>query len=151
PHHIVQETIRFYVDPNPVAHAIDCQMRDGADARHTVGPIGLEAMEVMPAFKRESGLAHGRSIQTILAVMAEAAQEEIRHGAVVNHITIQLPFGVVVGIESLRHVLGCTDNDIGRQMSVDSLDQSLGGMPRRAVKVDYLTDRMDSGVRPATG
>src|SRR5262249_20952586 len=38
PHHVVEEAVRFDIDPNVVADAVHGQMRDRADAGQTVGP-----------------------------------------------------------------------------------------------------------------
>ena len=49
--HVVQESVGLDVDPDEVVHPVHGDMRDRPDAAGAVGPVGLEAVEVVAALE----------------------------------------------------------------------------------------------------
>ena len=117
-----------------------------------VGPLGLEAAEVVPADERLGRPRHRRRVERLPARGSSSAAGTGRHRAVVDHVAVQLAHGVAVGVERLRHVLGRrATTTSSRQMGVDRPQQTFGGELRVGVEVDDLADGVDAGIGSAAG
>ncbi len=82
---------------------------------------------------------------------AVAAQEQVRHLAIVDDVAIQLPFRVAVGVERLRHVGGIAHHHVRRQMGVERTHDHVSCQVRFDVEVDDLADGVNAGVGAAAG
>ena len=126
-------------------------MADRPHAGHAVGPIRLEAAKIVSPPQAFRGTPHGIGIQRMPALMTISAQERIGRRAVVDHIPIKLALGIAVGIKRLRHVRCLANHDIGRQMSIQSSNEYVGGMLGCCVEVNDLADRVNAGVGSPAG
>jgi hypothetical protein len=149
PHHVIEEAVGFHVDPDELTEAADAQVGDGADAGEAVGPLGLEAAEVVPADQARPGPAHRFNVKLLPHEPGVPAQERVWQPAVLDHIAVLLPHGVLVGTETLRHFDQFAHAHVLGQLRVDRLQQHVGAQFRGGVDVRHLADGVDAGIGPA--
>src|SRR5262249_60947299 len=151
PDHVVQEAVRLHVQPDPVAEAVDGDVRDGADAAGAVGPFRLETAEVVGAGQRLRGSGHRGGVEGVARAVAVAAHEQVGHGPVVDDVAVEFADGVAVGVESVRCDVARADDDVLGQVGVDGPEQHGGGEPGGAVGVDDPAHRVNARVGTAAG
>jgi hypothetical protein len=150
-HHIVQETIGLYVDPDPIPGPVEAQMSDGPNARPPIGPAGFETMEVVPSDQWFGRTTHGGNVEPAAAEMRVPSHKHITDGTVVNDIPVQLAPCVSVGVEFLQDVLGMTNDHVVRQVRVNCADEGFRSIGAIAMEIYHLPDSMDTGIRPTAG
>ena len=150
--HIVQEAVGLDVDPDEVVHPAHGEVRDRPDAARAVGPVGLEAVEVVPAQERPGrrGSSPRRRAAGRRASCSGAGTG--RRRAVVDHVAVELrPWRRASrGTTGASPARSRTRTSCGR-VAFSALTKTSRRVPRRRVEVDDLPQRMDPGVGPAAG
>ena len=77
PDHIVQEAVGLDLDRHRLAFATGRDVEDRPDAAGPVGPVRLEAAEVVTAAEGLSGALHGVDVERLEDVPGVAAAERV--------------------------------------------------------------------------
>lgn len=149
--HVVKEAVGLDLDGDAVAVAIDVHGEDGSDAAETVGPVGFEGSEIVPAEQGARGFAHGADVEVRGDVPGDAAKEGVGEGAVVDEVSVALGFGVERGVEGLGDFLGAGDADVGGEGGVEGAEEDLGRVSGGGVEMDDLGEGVDAGVGASAG
>ena len=105
----------------------------------------------MPAAQALRSPRHGGGVQGTPAAANIAAQEGVRHRAVVDDVAIELAHRVAVGVEAFGHLRGAGDDDIVGQVGVDGLDEYDAVQAGIRVEIGNLADGMNAGIGAAAG
>lgn len=73
-HHVVQEAVRFHVEPDKVAEAMHGKVRDRPYAALPIGPVRLETAKIVATAQANRRPGHGLSIQAIASLQGVFAQ-----------------------------------------------------------------------------
>src|SRR5207244_504754 len=119
--------------------------------RHAVGPVGLEAVEIMSPTERLRRLAHRLDIESVPAVVAIAPEERTRNRPVVDEVAVKFPLGVAVGIECLGYIPGFRKYDICGKVGIDGPKQDVRSVARIGVEIHHLSNGVYSRVGSAAG
>ena len=127
------------------------QVEDGPNAARPIGPVGLEAVEVVPSDEKPPRLAHGSLVERRMNVPAISKLKRAGDRPVVDHVAVPLRFRVERGVKSLGLFLGIEDTNVARHERVERPHECRRSMARDGEEVDDLAERMNPRIRTTAG
>ncbi len=149
PDHVVQEPIGLNIDPEKPTDPVHSNSDDRPDATGPVGPMGLEAPEVVAALKRLGGPTHRFEVEPYWHMMTGSSMQRRWHRPVVEDIAVHFGACVEGGVEGLGLIKHLKDPDIVGEIGVEGADEDLGRIGGGGIEVSDLTDGMDPRIGPS--